>query len=411
MGRVSDLHFRLRRPEGDPDYQTKTRALPTTQRIHGWGATSDPVSLPEGCWGRCARPGIRILLLFLSFSSCPIFLFTFNLMTMIYLGLDIGKLTHTWALVDAQGTTCATGAITTDERELTRFAYAMTEAHAELCVGCEATGRYYETVAIAFLRAGVTLRIVNPALTTTKALRRSMRSVKTDAADAVGIARRLGETRGEIGSPFTWQEAERALQALGRYLNTLKRARQRLQQAVTDYRERPLPHVGQFRAHFLDHEIIRVRDHLIHEAGRLYPGPMRLLVAIDGVGEESAARLLAEVMDLRRFPSSAALVAFTGMDPSVKESGTSVRGRGAMTKAGSPLLRHHLGWLAHTLVQWNPVFRERFLRAKEAGKPHGVAYGIVARKFVTVAYQCIASGTPFDASRVGLGHHAAQLST
>lgn len=355
--------------------------------------------------------GSGYVLLFLSFSSWLVFLCTVNHTTMIYLGLDIGKLTHAWALVDAHGAACAAGDMTTDEQTLARFVRTMTETHPELCVGCEATGRYYETVAIAFLRAGVTLRILNPALTTTKALRRSMRSVKTDAADAVGIARRLAETRGEIGSPFTWQEAERALQALGRYLDTLKRARQRLAQAVADYRERPLPGVGQFRAHFLDREIIRVRNHLIHEAARLYPIPMRLLVAIDGVGKESAARLLAEVMDLRRFPSSAALVAFTGMDPSVKESGTSVRGRGAMTKAGSPLLRHHLGWLAHTLVQWNPVFRERFRRAKEAGKPHGVAYGIVARKFVTVAYQCIASGTAFDPTRVGLGRTAAQVST
>lgn len=46
-----------------------------------------------------------------------------------------------------------------------------------------------------------------------------------------------------------------------------------------------------------------------------------LLCSIPGVGEATATTLLAEIGDIKRFPSSKQLVAFAGIDPSVFESG------------------------------------------------------------------------------------------
>lgn len=321
----------------------------------------------------------------------------------VYLGIDIGKFEHAWAVVDERDALLAQGTVVTTKKELTRFVVRMIKRYPSLRVGCEATGHYYEPIALEFFRRGVIVRVINPALTTTKALRRSLREVKTDRQDAAGIARRLRETQGDIGVPFHWNEQERSLQALGRYLATLKRARQALKESVDALKERPLSLPMSARTTLLDREIDRVVECLSQEAQRVYPDALRRLTEIRGVGDETASVFLAEAMDMRRFHSSAAFAAGAGLDPSVKESGVSIRGKGAITKAGSSLLRKHPGWMSVLLVEWNPVFRELFEHARARGKHKGVAYGIVARKFAAVAYQCVTRNVPFDPSKVGTG--------
>ena len=118
---------------------------------------------------------------------------------------------------------------------------------------------------------------------------------------------------------------------------------------------------------------------------------------------KSAAMLLAETMCLQRFPTSKAFAAFVGLDPTLKQSGTSVNGKSHLSKAGSPHLRARMTWSAKLLVQWNETFHTLFENALSRGKAPGVAYGIVARKFATIVHQCVTKGEAFNPQKVGLG--------
>lgn len=58
-----------------------------------------------------------------------------------------------------------------------------------------------------------------------------------------------------------------------------------------------------------------------------------------GVGETTAAQLMAEIGDVRRFPRRSSIVAFAGIDPAVAQSGKQEAQSTATTKRGSPHLR------------------------------------------------------------------------
>lgn len=322
--------------------------------------------------------------------------------SIVYLGMDIGKIEHAWTLVDQDGCILSEGVVTNKPKPLLRFVKEVLRHNQTILVGCEATGSYYEQIAIAFLQEEVVVRVINPALTSTKALRSSMRITKTDKQDARGIARKLQEKRGEIGVIFEWNPEERRLQAMARHLQFLKKQRSALKVRTQAMQVRPFEKI-EVNTDLFDQEIIRLEQMLLQESKRLYIQAMNTLVSIRGVSENSIALILAETMCLKRFKTSKAFAAFVGLDPTLKQSGTSVHGKSRLSKAGSPHLRSKLTWSAKLLVQWNPKFRTCFENALLRGKAPGVAYGIVARKFATILYQCVTKNEVFDPNKVGIG--------
>ena len=322
--------------------------------------------------------------------------------SIVYLGMDIGKASHAWTLLNGEGLLLEEGTVLNTNAALLKLAGRLAREGASLIVGCEATGTYYENAALAFQKSGATVHVINPALTSTKALRSSMRSTKTDKQDARGIAGKLFEKRGEIGTVFQWNPEERRLQAMARHLQFLKKQRVALRVRMEDVASRSFDPIEADVCLF-DHEIERMEKALAQQTKLLWHEAVAILVAIRGVGEASACLLLAETGCMKRFPTSKAFAAFAGLDPTLKQSGTSVNGKSRMSKAGSPHLRARLTWSAKLLVRWNDTFKACFDNAISRGKAPGVAYGIVARKFATVVHQCVTNLQPFDSSRVGLG--------
>ncbi|WP_244563004.1 IS110 family transposase [Paenibacillus uliginis] len=64
-----------------------------------------------------------------------------------------------------------------------------------------------------------------------------------------------------------------------------------------------------------------------------------LLRNISGIGPLTAAMLIAEIGDIKRFPSVKQLAAFAGLDSAVHESGTFKSKKNRISKRGSQYLR------------------------------------------------------------------------
>ena len=62
-------------------------------------------------------------------------------------------------------------------------------------------------------------------------------------------------------------------------------------------------------------------------------------MSIPGVGTTIATTLISEIGSIIRFPSGDCLIAFTGLDPRVKQSGIGLHHNTHLTKRGSPYLR------------------------------------------------------------------------
>ena len=120
------------------------------------------------------------------------------------------------------------------------------------------------------------------------------------------------------------------------------------------------------------------------------------LHTIPGIGMIAAATILAEIGDINRFKSSSALVAFAGIDPTVRQSGEFSSTHNHMSKRGSPYLRHAIFLAATTCSFHNSPLNAYYKKKREQGKHHLTATGAVARKLTTVIYVVLRNGKPYE---------------
>ena len=120
------------------------------------------------------------------------------------------------------------------------------------------------------------------------------------------------------------------------------------------------------------------------------------LHTIPGIGMIAAATILAEIGDINRFKSSSALVAFAGIDPTVRQSGEFSSTHNHMSKRGSPYLRHAIFLAATTCSFHNIPLNAYYKKKREQGKHHLTATGAVARKLTTVIYAVLRDSKPYE---------------
>ena len=121
---------------------------------------------------------------------------------------------------------------------------------------------------------------------------------------------------------------------------------------------------------FLEAEIAQLERKIAQQALRS-PDARRLL-SVPGVNVICAATFLAAIGDIRRFGTSRQLVGYLGLDPRVRQSGTSPAGRGRISKQGSPRARWALVEAAFSAVQ-QPGPLHAFYQRIRARRGHGVA--------------------------------------
>ena len=114
-----------------------------------------------------------------------------------------------------------------------------------------------------------------------------------------------------------------------------------------------------------------------------------------GVGNVLGAVILSEIGDITRFSEPKKLVAFVGIDPSVKQSGEFTGTRNKMSKRGSPHLRRAI-WLAANVAAFHdPVLSAFYQKKRTEGKHHYTAIGAVARKLTFIIYAVLRDNKPY----------------
>jgi transposase len=317
-------------------------------------------------------------------------------MTTSALGIDISKLKFDACLV-REGGKLRHKVFPNTPDGFSQLSAWLTKHKVERAHAClEATGAYSEALATYLHDVGHVVSVVNPAQIKAYAQSRLSRA-KTDKADATLIAQFCAERH-----PPEWQPlpAEiRELQALVRRLDSLAEMRQmeanRLD-VTSDagaVKESLIGHLA-----FLDEEITKteglIRSHIGGHPG--LRGQRDLLLSIPGIGETTAAKLLGEILDVKLYEGARQLAAFAGLAPRLHESGSSVRRRAHLSKAGAPRLRKALYFPAIVAMRYNPRVRAMSERLKERGKCPMQIIGAAMRKLVHIAYGVLKSGRLFD---------------
>ena len=310
------------------------------------------------------------------------------------LGIDIAKAKFAMALLLPDGKvrhkSCAN--TPTGFAELAAWLQRQQVTTVHACL--EATGTYGEALATWLHEAGHVVSVINPAIIHAYARTQLARN-KTDRLDAELIARFTATQQPPAWAPPAPEI--RQLQALVRRLDALQGMRtqelNRLEAgvavaAVRASIEAVLANLNAQIAHVQQ----LIRDHLDRHPG--LRAQRELLTTIPGIGEATAAVLIAELFD-KSYTNARQAAAFAGLVPRIAESGT-LRGRSRLSKMGPGRLRKALYFPAIAALRFNPTIRAVRTRLRAAEKPSMVIIGAAMRKLIHLAYGVLKSGRAYE---------------
>jgi len=314
----------------------------------------------------------------------------------MFVGIDVSKNSLDVALLKEQGKPRHKVFANTWAGHRQLLAWLSDNGAAKVHACLEATGTWADAVALALHESGHQVSLVNPVLI--RAFGQSqLKRTKTDKADAQLIARFC-----EMHQPPLWSPPApeiRHLQALVRRLESLEEMRvmeeNRLGSGVSSAEVQASleEHIAYLQAQ-IDKTRRQIKDHI--DGHPDLKDKATLLDSIPGIGEATAALLLAELGDLTQFSNARQVAAFAGLVPRIRESGSSVRSKSRLSKVGSSRLRKSLYFPAITALRFNPLIKALGVRLSAQGKSKMLIIGAAMRKLLHLAYGVLKSGKPFD---------------
>ena len=117
--------------------------------------------------------------------------------------------------------------------------------------------------------------------------------------------------------------------------------------------------------------------------------------SIPGIGTWLGAIIISEIGDINRFSSPKKLLAFAGLDPSVRQSGNFNAINAKMSKRGSKHLRFAIGRAAQLIIWNDDTFYQYYSIKLAQGKSYLNAIGHVTHKLTRVIFKLLTTNTTF----------------
>ena len=383
---------------------------------------------------------------------------------MRFIGIDIGSEKHFYAVVDREGQlVLKSTSFMEDDVGYAKLLAALGSPENTL-VAMEATGHYWQNLFAALAAAGFAVALLNP-LRTARFAGEDLRRTKTDAIDALGIARFAQQKRPaattlsdeatlelrelvrhrdrlvqELGDhvrqlhrlvDLGFPELTRLIKDLSSALATTVLAKYPTARAFDEALEGELANLRYDGRHAVGRElagkliasakrsvgahhgaayrlqvehacedIVSLKRRIGHVEHRI-SGALeqhevgKLLTTIDGIGETTAAKLVAELGDIGSFESGDAIAAYVGVVPGVKHSGKHAPKSQPLCPVGHAQLRRALYMPTIAATKFNPWLRRFYERLRAAGKPAKVAIVAAMRKLLHAIYSVAKNRRPF----------------
>lgn len=121
-----------------------------------------------------------------------------------------------------------------------------------------------------------------------------------------------------------------------------------------------------------------------------------VITSIPGIGDMTAAIIISEIGDINRFNNPGQVLAFAGLDPSVKQSGNFNASSTRMSKRGSSLLRYALILAANNVQLNTKTFNNYYNTKRLEGKLHYNALGHCAGKLIRTIFYMLKNNVKFN---------------
>lgn len=269
-------------------------------------------------------------------------------------------------------------------------------------VAMEATGRYHESLAYFLFEAKYRISIVLP--NKIKSFAHSLNEYsKNDPLDAKIIA--AYTSKHVPGSWCPISASMRDLRELSRERESLTQMRTRTKNRLTALKsghkalKETVKRLGK-QVVFYDKQIVQVESEMaqITMDDEALSNNFKLLVSVPYVGAITAYTIMAETDCFNLFENRNQLIKYAGLDIIDKQSGTSVRGKGKISKRGNSRLRSAPYPGLNAISRGSGVFVETFRAAISRGMEPKQARTAVVRQVLRVAFAVLKSGQSYAES-------------
>lgn len=309
------------------------------------------------------------------------------------LGIDVAsrKLDLAWS--DESGPQHTTVEYTT--QALDAFLTAHPSCRPASCtIGLESTGDYHLAASQYFIKAGFTVRLLNPILTK-HYTRLTLRGAKTDVADAQLICRLVADGH---GTSLSWHDVSNRPKELLRLARHLTQTSAQLKQRLGSTRRKQLPDTKRIEAKLrrLIGRVTKLADELTAEATATPTVNEQLIATIPGFGKKLSAVVYHELGNVTRFRNVRALIAYAGLEPRMRQSGERLNTAGRISKRGSAELRHALFLAANVACRWQPELKTYYQRKRSQGRTHTEVLCIISRKLLRRINAVLRERRPYE---------------
>jgi len=262
----------------------------------------------------------------------------------------------------------------------------------------EATGYYHYRFAQFLYHQGFLVSVVNP-LSVKRFIQMKLAKVKTDKSDAKAICNYGLSQEVPLYNALTEVQSEclQLFRLLDSYLKKRTMTKNKLH--GEDVLGIPSKHVYRSlkrnRKH-LDTEIASIETKLLSLVKQDQQAQLTLLKSIPGLGVKTALFLIVITDGFTKFETAAQLCSYVGITPTIRQSGSSVRGRSSISKVGNKKLRNLLFLCSFSACKHNKSCREIYERIVNKGKSKKLALIAVANKLLKQAFAIAKSGNPYD---------------
>lgn len=266
----------------------------------------------------------------------------------------------------------------------------------KITIAMEATGNYGYDLAHYMYDQGMVVHVINPAQIKyyTKSL---LSRVKTDKVDAKLIRQFIVANQKQLNPWKPLSSNYKRLRAMVRCLSNFKaditqfgnRIESEKDQRVISLYQEVIEGIEE-KKQTLESEI----KILLQEDKELNK-MLELLESIPGIANTTAWILLAELPDLKQFKNAKQLAAYAGLNPGVRQSGSSVHGRGSISKVGSANLRKCLYFPAMTALRFNDPVKALGDKLKAKGKKPKVVIIAAMHKLLRIIFAILKTGKSF----------------
>lgn len=268
----------------------------------------------------------------------------------------------------------------------------------------EATGYYHYRLAQYLFKSGIAVSVVNP-LSVKRFIQMKLAKVKTDKSDAKAICE-YGQVN-EVTLYTALTDVQSECLQLFRLLDNFLKKRTSTKNKIHGEEVLGVPSNWVYRSlirdkKHLNKEILGIEAKLLSLVKQDQQQQLTLLQSIPGIGLKTALFLIVITDGFNKFETASQLCSYTGITPTIRESGSSVRGRSRISKVGNRKLRNLLFLCAFSACKQNKACREVYERIVNKGKSKKLALIAVANKLLKQAFAIAKSGRPYDENFVSV---------